>query len=305
MITRIDHHGWQAITLGTPKLELIAPLEIGPRIVSLRRPGGRNLLFEIEEQLGGRNESQFRFRGGHRLWHSPEHPVRTYQTDNAPVGFEELLKGKGFELTQMVETATGLQKVIRVELISPNSVRLTHTLINQGLWPVETSAWTLTMLRVGGLSVVPLPPKGQHPRDLLPEFSLVPWNYTDLSLPAWKIFPSFIRVDTRKVTTPQKIGLTDYPGWSAYWIDGDFFVKTSPVKRGANYPDRGCAFETYADPKLTELETLSPLVALAPGRRITHVETWGLLSGVPKPASEDVYRGDILPAVNRWLKSLA
>lgn len=304
MITPIDHHGWQAVSLATAKLELVAPLDIGPRIVSLRRPGGRNLLFEIKEQNGGRNETEFCFRGGHRLWHTPEHPVRTYQSDNAPVQFQEQPKGGGFELTQRVETATGLQKAVRVELVSANTVRVTHTLTNRGLWPIETAAWALTMLRVGGMSVIPLPPKGEHPRDLLPEFSIVPWSYTDLSLPAWKFFPSFLRVETRKVKTAQKLGLTAYPGWSAYWIDGDFFVKAAPVKRGASYPDRGCAFETYADPKLTELETLSPAGPLAPGKRITHVETWGLLSDVPKPVDEAVYRAQILPVVNRWLKTI-
>jgi hypothetical protein len=304
MLSRIDYHGWNAVRLASPKLELIAPLDIGPRIISLRVPGSRNLFAETKDQLGGRDEKEYRIRGGHRLWHAPEDIVRTYQLDNSAVALAELPKGRGFELTQPVETGTGIEKAIRVELVAPHTVRLTHTITNRGTWPVETAVWCLSVLRAGGFSVIPLPPKGQHPRDLLPEFSLVPWTYTDLSLPAWRFFPSFIRVETRKVPAPQKLGITNYPGWAGYWMNGDFFVKHAAVRAGATYPDRGCPFETYADPNVTELETLSPFGPLLPGRKITHVETWALLSGVPKPASEAIYRAEILPAVQRWLSSL-
>lgn len=305
MLNRIDHHGWNAIQLATPQLELVAPLDIGPRIVSLRRPDGRNLLAEIASQRGGRGESELQLRGGHRLWHAPEDVVRTYQPDNSPPAFSALPKGRGFEFVQAVEPATGMQKTMRVESLAAPTVRLTHTLTNRGLWPVETSAWALTMLRVGGHSILPLPAKGTHEANLLPRFSMVQWAYTDFSLPAWRFHPSFLSIDTRKIPTPQKLGLTDYAGWSAYWIDGDLFVKAARVVSGAKYPDNGCAFETFANPEFTELETLSPLQSLAPGRKIVHVEHWGLLSGLPKPANEAVYRAEILPAVDRWLQSLA
>ncbi len=303
MLSRLDYHGWSAVQLATPRFELIAPLDVGPRIVALRRAGGgRNLFAELSDQHGGRGESDLQLRGGHRLWHAPEHVVRTYQPDNAPPAFKELPKGRGFELAQETEPATGMQKTLRLEVIGKETVRVTHTLTNRGLWPVETAAWALTMMRGGGYSILPLPPKGTHAENLLPRFSMVQWAYTDFSLPAWRFFPGFISVDTRHVPAPQKLGLTDYPGWAAYWIAGDLFVKAARVIPGATYPDGGCPFETFANPELTELETLSPLHRLAPGKRIIHVETWGLFAGVPKPATEAVYREEILPLVGRWLK---
>lgn len=305
MLSRIDHHGWNALRLSTPHLELIAPLDIGPRIVSLRRPdGGRNLFAEITSERGGRGEPHMCLRGGHRLWHAPEDEQRTYQPDNAPPACTELPKGRGFELAQDVEAATGMQKTMRVELAGTRSVRVTHTLTNRGLWPVETAAWALSVMRGGGFSILPLPPKGTHAENLLPRFNMVQWAYTDFSLPAWRFFPGFISVDTRKVPAPQKLGLTDYPGWSAYWINGVTFVKHAEVIAGATYPDGGCPFETFANAEITELETLSPLQTLAPGAHITHVETWGLLAGLPKPSGEAIYRSEILPAINRWLRSV-
>jgi hypothetical protein len=124
-------------------------------------------------------------------------------------------------------------------------------------------------------------------------------------MPAWKFFPSFLRIDIKKVTAAQKLGITRYDGWSAYWYKGDLFVKYAAVKKGATYPDRGCPFETFAAPKVTELETLGPLQNLASGRRITHIEKWGLLSGLPAPSSEKVYQDAILPAVQKWLGDVA
>lgn len=305
MLSRLDHHGWNAIRLATPQLELIAPLDVGPRLVVLRRPGGTNLFAEIEGQRGGRGEPELCLRGGHRLWHAPEDVSRTYQPDNTPPALRELAGGRGFELVQDTEPATGMQKALRVELLDDQSLRITHTLTNRGLWPVETAAWALTMLRTGGYSVIPLPSKGAHAENLLPRFSLVQWAYTDLAQPGWRLFPGFLSIDTRRIRTPQKIGLTDYPGWSAYWIAGELFVKAVRLLPGAVYPDAGCPFETFADRRFTELETLSPLRLLAPGRRITHVETWGLLANVSRPASEAVFRRQIRPAVEAWLGSLA
>lgn len=305
MLKKTDFRGWNAVSLSTPKLELIAPLDVGPRILSLRRPdGGGNLLYEEKMEHGQSGEDGFRIRGGHRLWHGPEHIVRTYQTDNVAPDFQKSKKGNGFSLTQSVEEKTGIQKSVAVELINDHSVKITHGVANTSVWDVEIAAWALTMMRGGGHSIIPLPPKGEHPRDLLPSYSLVPWDYTDFSMTAWKFFPSFISVDIGKVTTAQKLGITSYPGWSAYWFKGDLFVKHAAVKKGAIYPDRGCPFETFAAPGVTELETLGPLQKLASGKRITHVETWGLLAGIPAPKSEKVFQEDILPAVHKWLKGV-
>ena len=48
-----------------------------------------------------------------------------------------------------------------------------------------------------------------------------------------------------KAKAPQKLGITNYPGWSAYWLEGVTFVKFAAVIPGATYSDLGCAFETF------------------------------------------------------------
>ena len=301
--SKTEYRGGEAIQLATRAIELVLPTAVGPRVASLRSRTGRagNLLLEFPA-----DESRYHgyyLRGGHRLWHSPEDIVRTYQPDDEPLAVK--LLPRGVALTQPTESRTGLQKGIRVELLGERTVKLTHTLTNRGLWPVECAAWALTMLRPGGYGVLPLPPKGDHARgDLLPTYALVPWTFTDLSLPVWQARRDFIGIDVARAPSAQKLGLTHYPGWSAYWRAGTTFVKYAAPIAGARYPDLGCCFEVFTNGAVIELETLGPLAPLAPGQTSRHVEYWGVLDGLPKPDTDARFAQSLAPAVRAWQAQL-
>jgi hypothetical protein len=301
--SKTDYRGGAALKLATRALELVVTTDCGPRVTSLRSTAGKagNLFLELpadEQRYHG-----FYLRGGHRLWHSPEDIVRSYQPDDAPLAVKPL--AKGIALTQPVEGETGLQKGMKIELLGERTVKVTHTLTNRGLWAVEVAPWALTMLRPGGTGVLPLKPKGDHAKgDLLPTYALVPWTFTDLSLPVWQMRRNFIGIDVAQATYAQKLGITNYPGWSAYWCAGTTFVKYSPVIRGANYPDLGSAFEVFTNGAVIELETLGQLAKLAPGKTTTHVEFWTVLDGLPKPSTNAAFDDALAPAVKAWLKTL-
>jgi len=294
-------NGGAALRLASRDLELVVTTSFGPRISSLRggRGKGENLLLEIlakDESLG-----EFILRGGHRLWHSPEDRRRTYQPDNDPLKVKKI--PRGVELTQPVEPKTGLQKAIKIELLGHATVRLTHTLTNRGLWSVTCAPWALTMLRPGGYGVVPLPVRGNHASSLLPTYAMVPWSYTDFSLPVWDFHSEFIGIEVNLAKSAQKLGLAGHPGWSAYWSDGSVFVKHAQRKSGADYPDFGCDFETFTNGKMIELETLGVLAPIAPGKRARHVEHWTVLAGMAKPNTPAAFR-QLQAKVQRWLKIL-
>lgn len=301
--SKTDYRGGGALKLSTRALELVVTTDVGPRVTSFRSLSGKagNLFLEFpanEQRYHG-----FFLRGGHRLWHAPEDIVRSYQPDDDPLTVKRL--ARGVALTQPTESVTGLQKGMKIELVGERAVKVTHTLTNRGLWPVECAPWALTMLRPGGHAVVPLPPKGDHAGgDLLPTYALVPWTFTDLSLPLWRQRRNFIGVDVDRAPYAQKLGLTNYPGWSAYWVAGTTFVKYSRVIRGANYPDLGSCFEIFTNGEFVELETLGPLAALAPGQTATHVEFWGVFDGLPKPTTDAAFAKSLAPAVQAWRAKL-
>ncbi len=298
--SKTDYRGWQAVRLATRRFELIAPLEFGPRVLSLRSlAAGGNLLFEFPREEGGAaGPDGLKLRGGHRLWHAPEHIVRTYQPDHAAP--EVTLGRAGVRLAAPAEAKTGVAKTVSLDVVNDRTIRVTHTLANAGLWPIETAPWALTMMRRGGYGVVPLMPKGSHAAgDLLPTYTLVPWSYTDLSLRCWDLHTDFIGIDTRKARVPQKLGLTNYPGWSAYWLDGVTFVKHAEVKSGVTYPDFGCAFETFCNDTMIEFETLGPLEQMPPGGSLVHVEHWGILDGLDRPSTDAAF-AKLARAVAAW-----
>lgn len=301
-LSKTDYRGGEALIFATRALELTVTTAVGPRIVSFRSLAGkkRNLLLEIPE--GTPRANGYEFRGGHRLWHAPEDLVRTYQPDDEPLAVRAL--AHGVALTQPVEAKTGIEKGVAIELRGERTVKVTHRLTNLGQWTIETAPWALTMFKPGGYGVVPLLPKGDHQAgDMLPTFSLVPWSYTDLSLPVWDLHRDFIGIDVDRAPGSQKLGLTNYPGWSAYWNEGATFVKFSPMISGATYPDMGCAFETFTNGKMLELETLGRFGPLAPGRSVGHVEYWTAIDGLRRPDT-DVAFAKLAAAVNAWIATL-
>jgi hypothetical protein len=304
MIRSTNWKGGKALELSNAGNTLVMPLDFGPRILRAGPKDGPNLLLEIDnEGVCNTFMPDYRLRGGHRIWHAPEHLTRTYQPDNSP---PEVVRGKGGKSLTFTasEPVTGIRKSMTVS-VSGKGFRLDHALSNTGVWSVPLAPWTLTMFRKGGLGIVPLPPKGSHADgDLLPSLNLVPWSYTDLSLPCWKFHKGFISLDSGLCPSPQKLGLGGYAGWSAYWFEGELFVKYAKVELGATYPDLGCAFETFSNGEMLELETLGPLTQLAPGASVTHTEHWMFFRDVPRPVDDRIFNREVAVRVRAWLKSL-
>lgn len=306
MIAETTFAGAPALVLSNPTAEIVVPLSFGPRVMHAGRVGEPNLLFAVPDDAPPVSEEVpgYRIRGGHRLWHAPEHPVRTYQPDNDALVWS--VEGAEAVVTAPVEAATGIRKSWRVEARATSFV-IEHRLANEGLWAVACAPWALTLFPRGGVGVVPLPAAGRHPRDLLPEWSLVPWTYTDFAHPAWRFLPGAVVLDTRAADRPQKLGLTAWGGWCACWQEGGVLVKRvrGSAPAGAVYPDRGCVFETFCNDAILELETLGPLVDLAPGAAVTHTEEWGLLPAGPCPDTAAALASGLQPAVEAWLAGLA
>jgi hypothetical protein len=302
MIEQTEFHGWKALSLTTGQAELILPTDIGPRVISCSLTGSGNLFATLGEHLGGTGEQDFKVRGGHRLWHAPEHPVRTYQPDNSPVAVK-LIGDSGVEMTQAVEPATGIEKQMTVEAINPTSFRITHRLTNHNLWPVSLAPWALSVMRHDGYAVLPFAQKMAHcSESLLPNMAIVPWAYTDFTQPSWHYRYNYLGIDVSKASGSQKVGLTNFPGWVACWTPEGTFVKFYKTAPTSIYPDMGCRFEAYTCDWMIEMESLAPLTELATGGSAEHVEYWGLIKGLQKPDTDKIFTEKFRPVIEHWLE---
>ena len=78
--TQTSVHGIDALRLDGDGVSVTVTTSMGPRILGLAGPDGRNLLAELPAatiELPGL--PVYRMLGGHRLWHTPEVPASTYR----------------------------------------------------------------------------------------------------------------------------------------------------------------------------------------------------------------------------------
>ena len=307
MIEVVEYRGWKNnLKLSNAECELVVTLDVGPRVIAYRLPGGFNVLKNYDSHMGGTNEPEWHIRGGHRFWLAPEDLTRTYFPDNRPVKWE---KKSDLEVTftPPPETEYGVQKVMALKLAGKGTrVDLTLTVTNVGKEPTELAPWGPTVMAPGGVEIIPLPPKKPHPGhpsnatspdDYGPNQELVLWPYFDFADTRWAFGKKyvFLRQDVNK--GPTKIGLAHRQGWVGYVNSGTLFVKRFDYREGAVYPDRGTRYQTFSNEDMLEMETCGELVTLKPGESASLVESWELFGGVPDVKSEAEVDRFVLPLV--------
>jgi hypothetical protein len=280
-IEKAPYRSWpNCYRITNGEVELIVTTDVGPRVIRYGFVGGQNLFKEFEDQLGKSGESTWQARGGHRLWIAPEDPVLSYALDNSPIRAE--VKPDGIALIGNVEKETGLEKQIIVKLSSSGSaVEVAHKITNKGSKAREFALWSLTMMATGGVEMMALPPRGTHPRDLLPTNPLVMWAYTDYSDKRWQFTPKYVLLrQDPKNSTPQKTGLFNPDTIGAYLLGSELFIKRVAAHDVRKQPDLGCSYETFTNAEFLEMETLGELGNVRPGAAAEHIERWSLHKNV-------------------------
>ncbi len=267
--------------LSNGTVELIVTTDIGPRIIRYGFVGGQNEFAEIPNVTLKTSLGTWHIWGGHRLWHAPEAIPRSYVPDNSPI--EATPAGdNSIHLIEPVEQATGIQKEIDVTLAPTGThVVVVHKLTNKGLWAVHLACWSMSAMHTGGRGIFPQEPYVSHDQKVTAARPLVLWNYTDMSDPRWTWGKLFIQLrNDPKVSAPQKFGIGNTLGWAAYERNHELFMIRFPYIEGATYPDLGCNNESYTSDQFQELETLSPMVTLEPGKTVSYTEDWYLFKNV-------------------------
>ena len=284
------------LSLSNGKVELIVTVEFGPRVLFFGKPGGENLFRIFEDQIVERPHDEWQSYGGHRLWHAPEVVPRTYYPDHDPVEYS--WDGTTLRLFCFEEKGNQLRKEIDITLDAESTtVDLTHRIYNTGAWSAEYAVWALSVMAPGGEAIIPQEEFIGHPEALYPARPLVLWHFTRMNDPRFTWGDRYIRLrEDSRYESKQKIGLRSRPGWAAYRLHDELFIKLHDHDEDALYPDMGCNAEFFTMPGFLEMETLSPLVNVGPGEAISHRERWGLYGNFEGNEENDI-REHIFPKV--------
>lgn len=276
-----DFNGWQTLVLENQFVHL-ETLVTSPRIVRFNLQGKPNMFADLGNDSIPTPYGDFYFRGGHRLWHSPEAMPRTYIPDNE--GAQFTLTPHALRLDQPAEPWTQIAKSLEIRL-DPAQARVViqHELRNDGPWAVTLAPWALTMFRQGGVAIFPQPVGNLDPSGLLPNRQVSLWPYTKVADPRLLLRDDFILLRAAPNLPPVKIGYFNPAGWQAYYLDGVLFVKRSTPLPAATFPDGGCNTESYCNHQFIELESLGPLSVLQPGQTATHTENWEIYTDLDQP----------------------
>jgi hypothetical protein len=248
----------------------------GPRIVGFGLAGDGNVLGETPQASWDGPHGTYDLLGGHRLWFAPETPDCSVPDATgltlAPVPDAA---GPAVRLVGAFEAPTGLRRTIEVRLDAESAaVSVRHIVANEGSGPRELSPWPITQLPLGGVASVELsePPTAHRPN---PNQLLVLWPYASWTDGRLALGERSLTV-TATSGAPFKIGCASTFGEVSYLRAGLLFTKRFDPAVGATHPDFGSNIEIYCDDCTIELESLGPLVGLAPGESVTHDERWEL-----------------------------
>lgn len=274
----------KCIEISNGTVDLLVTVDIGPRVIRFGFIGKENQFAENFEASKPLENGEWKIYGGHRLWHSPEEDCRTYSSDNEPVEWEKI--DNGIKVSQKTEPWVQIKKEMEITLSSCcNKVKVVHRLTNKNAWPVELSAWALSVMAPGGIQIVPQP---QRDTGLLGNRVLALWPYSKMNDHRiyWGDKYIVFKQDPNK-KPPFKFGISNEDGWAAYLNHGNMFIKRYTHVMNAKYPDFGVSYETYTTDFMMEMETLSPLTLLNPEQTITHTEEWELYGNIILPSLKE------------------
>ena len=250
--------------------EVAAATGFGPRIVSLRRDDSPEILVELAPDIAIEDDDvgTYRFRGGHRLWVSPEVPEISHVPDDHPCVVDTDTNRLG---VIGPPDSAGFAKELHLHWDGTRLV-VDHIVRWTGEEPTQAAPWAITQLPLGGTAILPMSRTGRGSRHQA-DASLVLWPYTRLDDPriSWRERTLLIRTDG----APQnKLGSGPSPGALGYFKDGYLFTKRFEAALGEPYPERGAVGQVYFGEDFCELESVGVLTTIEPGGDARHREVW-------------------------------
>ncbi len=272
--TRIlSSSGRRTLVLSDGRTEIGAALDFGLRIVRLNLKGKKNLMYRqpADASDGCTTREGWRIYGGHRLWLAPE-SHQTYFPDNDPVEYVRI--PGGVQLRQSRDEWLRVRKSMEIRFLSGGAVRILHEVENCAEQPLTCALWGVSTVS-GGRGEIPFTHDPECSRKPIRNVAL--WGETSLG-------DARLQFEKDRVRSAFKPGVEDYCKIGVFSREGTLRLEhlgqrltvTTQIVQDAEYPDLGCNAELYLCSRFMELETLGPVVTIAPGGTAGHVETWFL-----------------------------
>ncbi|HVR87708.1 MAG TPA: DUF4380 domain-containing protein [Planctomycetota bacterium] len=281
-VRREPYQGWGEAVLieaARPQATLVVQPELGGRLISYGL-GGQNLLFENPDYLGktlgtaapgtlDQGYIGYNLDLGPETRGLPKHPALW-------VGkYTVASEGPLVTLTSGIDPVTRMELTKQVEMDPiDGSLRLLQSMTNRGEKDASYCLWDRTLCAGGGYALVPLNPSSRRPSGwcLLRNGQYAAENP---SHPGVRVLGGVL---VAKAEGPSsKLGADSDAGWIAYAKGKQLLVKYYRYVPNGVYSDGGNSVELYFDPKVCELEPLSPEVTLTPGRAYEFMERWLIL----------------------------
>ena len=286
--------GWgDPVRISNGIIDIDVSTAFGPHIIHLGFCGGQNFMkLDPDRELSVYNESLDAFYmgaewhnyGGHRLWQSPEEMPRTYLPCNEPIEYEITEKG-GIFRQQLFEFTNTQQEIEIVMCEDKPKADIIHRITNKNAWPVEFAPWALTVLKNGGIEIIPMPTKDTG---LVSNGVIGIWPYGKLNDKRVNFGEKFIAIQPDINNENKfKLGISNSEKYAAYILNNEMFVKTFDYDENASYPDGGMNFETFTNDKFIECEGLGKLEKLEYNQTATYVETWHMFKDIETPDLHD------------------
>ncbi len=287
-----NFHGHEVVVLENGHFRIECLTKAGPRIVRLIPSWmGENVFAEAPDMTFEAPSGEFRYYGGHRLSFAPETLAGTYAPDNDAVDVDE--RRNGLRIKGPVDPHTHIRKSISIQLTSSEPfVLVKHSLENLSDKPITLAPWAITMMRPGGIGMLPQQYRNIDVDGVLPNRHFALWPYTHWRDRRLRFGEEFITVKAGAPREGMKFGYFNSHGWLGYLFDDVLFVKRFGVRSDATYPDYGCNSEVFSNHRTVELQSLGAVTELAPNRSVTHTETW------------EVYQEDKIPQDKFGTRSL-
>ncbi|MCL2088173.1 MAG: hypothetical protein FWH14_01685 [Oscillospiraceae bacterium] len=265
--------------------EVYVTVELGPRVIGYNLVGKENIMFQDTDRAIMQDGAEFDryygdgskwyIYGGHRLWVSPEHPVKSYYPDNDEVEHEII--GNTVILKNTPQKGNNIQYTITLSLAENSSkLDVKHEIKNTAQTEQTFAPWALTVMAPGGTGITPMP---KTATGLLANRVLSLWDYSPMNDKRVYWGRDFITLTHDKnAEHPFKYGINLVDGWAAYLNKGQVFLKKFIHNNDGTYPDYGVSFESYTCAAFQEVESLGEIKTVKPGDIVSHSESWELFA---------------------------